>query len=58
MAHAPKEVSADDTCASWRGLNALVGVLTLAIGIGATLALFRRLVGFGSTLSTALRKWS
>jgi hypothetical protein len=35
MAHAAKKVSVDDTCASWRGLNALVGVLTLTLGIGA-----------------------
>jgi hypothetical protein len=41
MAGTSKEVSADDTCTSWGSLNALVGVLTLTLGIGATSALFR-----------------
>jgi len=40
MAGTSKEVSADDTCASWGSLNALVGVLTLTLGIVASSALF------------------
>ena len=40
MAGTSKEVSADDTYASWGSLNALVGVLTLTLGIGAISALF------------------